>query len=229
MARIGELFGVRVDEAHLTDPAQHWVNRHCPFTNRVCDVSANRGDRAFFDRNGTAITEADRQVYLQHYLNSDIPLGICSVSTQRRFESNSKPWIVCPKRMMDLRDAPPIILPEVKAMIPIAPGSDVRCWWEFKFASNDETEDATGGARFFEFTFDYILMEVDWSEGRQHPRLVGAPYILEIMTSSTRGGGLTEHMADVLALRPQRPLRGAVKSPYTPNYRQVFGLSLIHI
>jgi len=30
-------------------------------------------------------------------------------------------------------------------------------------------------------------------------------------------------MADVLALREQRPLRGAVKSPYTPNYRQVFG------
>lgn len=30
-------------------------------------------------------------------------------------------------------------------------------------------------------------------------------------------------MADVLALRDQRPMRGAVKSPYTPNYRQVFG------
>ena len=33
-----------------------------------------------------------------------------------------------------------------------------------------------------------------------------------------------EHMADVLALREQRRLmKPAVSSPYTPNYRQVFG------
>jgi hypothetical protein len=124
---------------------------------------------------------------------------------------------------MELHTSPPVILPEVKALIPIRPDADVRCWWEFKFASSDDSEENELTGRFFEFTFDYIIMEVDKSGGGQHPRLVGPPYILEIMTSSTRGGGLTEHMADVLALREQRPLRGAVKSPYTPNYRQVFG------
>lgn len=124
---------------------------------------------------------------------------------------------------MELHTSPPVFLPEVKALIPIKPGADVRCWWEFKFASTDDSKENEVSGRFFEFTFDYILMEVDKSGGGPNPRLIGVPYILEIMTSSTRGGGLTEHMADVLALREQRPMRGAVKSPYTPNYRQVFG------
>lgn len=124
---------------------------------------------------------------------------------------------------MELHRSPPVILPEVKSLIPIRPGADVRCWWEFKFASSDDSEENEVSGRFFEFTFDYILMEVEHNGRGNHPRLIGPPYILEIMTSSTRGGGLTEHMADVLALREQRSLRGSVKSPYTPNYRQVFG------
>lgn len=223
MAKIAELFGCRVDMEAPTEPHVNWLDHHCPYTGKTCDVSANRGDRAYFDHAGPVITDADRAIYTQHYSTTRAPLGICSVSTKRRFEAESKPWIICPKRMMELHTSPPVILPEVKALIPIQPGRDVRCWWEFKFASSDDSEENDLAGRFFEFTFDYILMEVDWSAGGPHPKLVGAPYILEIMTSSTRGGGLTEHMADVLALREQRPMRGAVKSPYTPNYRQVFG------
>ncbi|WP_182212501.1 NotI family restriction endonuclease [Stenotrophomonas acidaminiphila] len=223
MAKIAELFGWRVDEEALLEPHANWLTCNCPFTGKVCDVSANRGDRAYFDPNGPAITDDDRAIYAKHYTATRTPLGICTVSTKRRFEAKSKPWIICPKRMMELHTSPPVMLPEVKALIPIKPGADVRCWWEFKFASSDDSEENELAGRFFEFTFDYILMEVDWSEGGDHPKLIGAPYILEIMTSSTRGGGLTEHMADVLALRDQRSLRGAVKSPYTPNYRQVFG------
>lgn len=223
MARIAELFGCRVDQAPLEEFQENLLNHHCPFTNKVCDVSANRGDRAYFDRDAPVITAEDRAFYSQNFTSDRIPLGICSVSTKRRYETLSRPWIICPKRMMELRADPPVILPEVKALIPILPGADVRCWWEFKFASNDESEDNEIAGRFFEFTFDYILMEVDRSDGAAHPKLIGPPYILEIMTSSTRGGGLTEHMADILALREQRPLRGYVKSPYTPNYRQVFG------
>lgn len=222
MAHIAELFGKRVEEVSHTSPPKEWITCHCPFTDRVCDVSANRGDRAFFDVNGPAITDADREIYVLHYTALQTPLGICTVSTKRRYDSSSKPWIICPKRIMELRTSPPVILPEVRKLIPIQPGKDVRCWWEFKFASND-LEEAAAIGRFFEFTFDYILMEVNWSKGVDHPTLVGPPYILEIMTSSTRGGGLSEHMADALALRPQRSLRGSVKSPYTPNYRQVFG------
>jgi len=223
LARIAELFGHRVEELAFELPPENLISRHCPFTDKICDVSANRGDRAYFDRMSSCVNDEDRLLLEQHYRSHDIPLGICTVSTQRRYETTSKPWIICPKRMMELRAMPPVILPEVKNLIPIAPGTDVRCWWEFKFASNERSEEDEASGRFFEFTFDYILMPVDWSDGGDHPRLVGPPYILEIMTSSTRGGGLTEHMSDVLSLRQQRSLRGSVKSPYTPNYRQVFG------
>ncbi|WP_152555441.1 NotI family restriction endonuclease [Sphingomonas sp. FUKUSWIS1] len=223
MAKIAELFGTKVDDAAHTVPSDNWLTCHCPFTGKICDVSANRGDRAYFDVAGSAVTDEDRVIYAKHYTSPRTPLGICSVSTKRRFEADSKPWIICPKRMMELHSSPPIILPEVRNLIPIKPGSDVRCWWEFKFASTDDTEENDVAGRFFEFTFDYILMEVEKRPNSIHPRLIGPPFILEIMTSSTRGGGLTEHMADVLALRDQRSLRGAVKSPYTPNYRQVFG------
>lgn len=223
MAKIAELYGTRVEELEFDRPPSNWLRRFCPFTNAVCDVSANRGDRAYFELNDPAVTDADRKVIRRNFGQEKLPLGICTVSTQRRYEDESKPWIICPKRMMELRSVPPVILPEVRQLIPIEPGTDVRCWWEFKFASSDDSEDNDVAGRFFEFTFDYILMPVDWSRGGDHPDLIGPPYILEIMTSSTRGGGLTEHMADALALRQQRALRGAVKSPYTPNYRQVFG------
>lgn len=223
MAKIAELFGTKVSDPVAAVPHDSVVQRHCPFTNRVCDVTANRGDRARFDLTGQNVGPADRALISKLYGSAEIPLGICSIATQRRFETHAKPWIICPKRLMELRATPPIILPEVRALIDIKPGTDVRCWWEFKFASSDDGEDNEVAGRFFEFTFDYILMPVEWQKGNKHPVIVGPPYILEIMTSSTRGGGLTEHMADVLALRDQRSLRGHVKSPYTPNYRQVFG------
>ena len=92
-------------------------------------------------------------------------------------------------------------------------------WWEVKF-----THKESKGSRHFEYTFDFLLAPIkDTPVG---PRFAGPPFALEIMTASTRGGGLTEHLWDVLRCRPQRPLLGVVDSPYTPNYRQVFGRML---
>lgn len=219
MAVIAELFGC---VPSLERVLEDWTHRWCRFTNRPCDVTANRGDRAFLDLEHRSLRDDERRELLARYGPDPLPLGICSVSTQRRFESESKPWIICPKRMLDLRSDPPVLPPEVRAQIPIAPGTRVRCWWEFKFASNENAIDSSGVSRFFEYTFDYILLPVQQdADGRV--TLLGPPYIIEVMTSSTRGGGLTEHMIDVLSTRPQRSLRGHVDSPYTPNYRQVFG------
>lgn len=241
MAKIGELFGVRI-QTPPSEPPQQWKDRHCPFTGRTCDVTANRSDRALLKLDQKAISPEDRARIESLYGAAPIPLGICSVLTTRQNETVGRPWIVCPKRMMEVRAVPPVIPAEVRALIPIAPGTPVRCWWEFKFRSRaaavvgDEGElEGIGGEeagdaaievapdnRFFEYTFDYIIIPVDYSGGSSHPKLIGPPFILEVMTASTRGGGLTEHMVDLLALREQTTLRERVKSPYTPNYRQVF-------
>jgi hypothetical protein len=236
MATIAELFGAKPGATEVSEGGPNkpdaWAERWCRFTGRICDVSANRGDRAHLDLGGSQVTKDEAAALRSAYGREPIPLGICTVATQRRYETGIKPWIVCPKRVLELRSVPPILPPEVRALIPIKPGTEVRCWWEFKYCSSEskgnlkgtlEDEEAlvTEGDRFFEYTFDYILMPVERGSGNT-VKIVGPPYIIEVMTSSTRGGGLTEHMVDALLLKPQRPMRGAVKSPYTPNYRQVF-------
>jgi hypothetical protein len=216
MATIAELFGVAVarcddpETPTLTVPHENWQKRYCPFTEKTCDVTANRADRAHLDLNSRSVSESDRKQISNLYKDDPIPLAICSLLTKRQNEKLYRPWIVCPKRLLDLRGPAPRISPELRQAIPIAPGTPVRCWWEVKFRSRDP---ASSG--FFEYTFDYLVIPYDG-------RPIGPPYIIEIMTSSTRGGGLTEHMLDVLLLRPQRRLRDHVDSPYTPNYRQVF-------
>jgi hypothetical protein len=211
LSTIAELFGVRVVEDQDEIP-EYWTTQYCPFTQRTCDVSGNRSDRAFFDMNHASVTDDDRRAIEAAYGTNAIPLGICSLNTKRHNETVSKPWIVCPKRLMDLRDARPNIPAEVRRLVDIEPGTLVRCWWEVKFRSREPD-----AANFFEFTFDYLLIPL--SEAKE---IVGPPYIFEVMTSSTRGGGLAEHMTDALLGRKQRSLGGGVvDSPYTPNYRQV--------
>ena len=208
MAQISELFGVKVVPTGPSDHP-HWQDRFCPFTGVRCDVTANRNDQAFLNLAHAGVPPEDASGVLNKLGSEPVPLGICSLHTQRQNESGYRPWIVCPKRLLDIRQDTVVIPPEVRALVPIAPGTTVRAWWEVKFRYRDPATSS-----FFEFTFDYLLVPTAPTSD-SGVKLVGPPYILEIMTSSTRGGGLTEHMIDVLLDRPQRPLRGAVKSPYS--------------
>ena len=52
-----------LEELAFQDPAKNWLNRHCPFTGITCDVSANGGDGAYFDRNSPGLTAQDRKVF----------------------------------------------------------------------------------------------------------------------------------------------------------------------
>jgi hypothetical protein len=215
MARIAELFGAKVDVTPASSIHEHWQNRHCPFTNSICDVTANRADRAHLDLKYRGVHPTDATAITGAYQSDPLPLGICSIATQRQNETTERPWIICPKRLLQIRGKSGPINPEVRALIPLPPNTLVRIWWEVKFRHVDRVSND-----FFEYTFDYIMVPI--SRGKAGVEIVGPPFNIEIMTSSTRGGGLTEHMVDVLLQRPQRRLRDIVDSPYTPNYRQVF-------
>ncbi|MEO3807887.1 hypothetical protein ABGB17_02670 [Sphaerisporangium sp. B11E5] len=169
------------------------------------------------------MTDEERAEFVTRYGaygKPHFPFSVCTVSAQRRSLSDTRPWIVCPKRMLDLRPEGTGVPPELRDLMPdIHPGQNVRIWWEVKFTHKDANSPGN-----FEYTFDFLLAPVEQTGAKI--RFAGPPYAIEVMTSSTRGGGLTEHLWDVLLGRPQRPLSGVVDSPYTPNYRQVFGRML---
>jgi hypothetical protein len=154
------------------------------------------------------------------YGKPNFPFSVCTVTAQRRSLADARPWIVCPKRLLDLRSPATNVPPEIRALIPtIAPGQRVRVWWEVKFTHKDPQ-----GSGHFEYTFDFFLAPINQLNNSWV--FAGPPYAIEVMTASTRGGGLSEHLWDILLGHPQRPLQGVIDSPYTPNYRQVFGRML---
>jgi hypothetical protein len=211
-ARIAELYGLSPDvfEDGVTRLAGV---RLCPFRKTICDVSSNRNRVANLDFNHKGVRN-DAPAVEKAYGNEPLPLGVCSCWVRRQNESVERPWILCPKRLLALEPPLPVIPKEVRHLIEIKNGREVGVWRELKFRRK---EGDTPSGRFFEYTFDYLLMELG-SAGLP----TGIPYIVEVMTSSTRGGGLSEHMTDVLLGRPQRHLGKVVDSIYTPNYRQVF-------
>jgi len=208
---IAELYGhspeVFKDKTHRLQAV-----RTCPVRGHDahCDVSANRNSIALLDTGYRGIV-ADVPAIHQNYGKESLPLGICSCWGTRQNETVAQPWILCPKRLLCLEPPRPVIPKEVRDLIDIKPGATVGVWSELKFRRREQDS-----MRFFEYTFDYLLIELKDGEP------VGAPYIIEVMTSSTRGGGLQEHMTDVLLGREQRHLGKIVASIYTPNYRQVF-------
>ena len=211
-ARIAELYGLSPNV--FEDDATRLAGvRLCPFRKTTCDVSANRNRVANLDFNHKGVRD-DAPAVEKVYGNEPLPLGVCSCWVRRQNESVESPWILCPKRLLALEPPCPVIPKEVRRLVEIKNGREVGVWRELKFRRK---EGDTPSGRFFEYTFDYLLMELN-SAGLP----TGVPYIIEVMTSSTRGGGLSEHMTDVLLGRPQRHLGKVVDSIYTPNYRQVF-------
>ena len=211
-ARVAELYGLSPEIFANPDTRLTGV-RLCPFRNTICDVSSNRNRVASLDYKHEGVRK-DASAIKEIYGSKPLPLGICSCWVRRQNESVERPWILCPKRLLALEPPCPVIPKEVRQLIEIKEGREVGVWRELKIRRRESEADS---GRFFEYTFDFLLMELS-SSGEP----VGVPYIVEVMTSSTRGGGLSEHMADVVLGRPQRHLGGVVDSIYTPNYRQVF-------
>lgn len=222
MAKIGEVLGVRIDNGVPATPPETWKTKECPYTGGGCDVTSNRSNMSYLEPPKNATVE-ERERFTDNYGpwgKPHFPFAICSVSTTRRSAQHQKPWIVCPKRMLDLKLPHSPIPPEIRELAPgISTGSTVRLWWEVKFTHKEED-----GSGHFEYTFDFLFAPTEKRNGKV--RFAGPPYAIEVMTASTRGGGLTEHLWDALQCKPPRPLKGEIDSPYTPNYRQVFGRML---
>ena len=140
---------------------------------------------------------------LKRYGRPAIPLGICSI-----MESGS-PWIVCPNRLFYTGSAAPILEHSIYQCWGFRPGDQVALWREVRIQSKKR-------AKKFNYNFDYVFRKI-LDVGQPH--YDDTPYVIEVMSCSTSGGGISQDFAQALGSNiPAEHARGP-----SINKRQVLG------
>lgn len=158
---------------------------------------------------------------------------------------NEAPWIVCPRRLFYVgKNIPWSTINKAAKLIfelsKFSKGSVIGAWSEVKLKYEGKTKD---GDKFFDYTFDYVLMplgKVSESKAQELSGLtkreieatfrrtglsyekfpVGAPVIVEIMTSSTSGGNKRERTTIANAF--EDAILGKPHKAPGINYRQIW-------
>jgi hypothetical protein len=149
MSKIFELFGYRLDSWSVkaeSNCAKAW----CPFMDSECDGGGNRYLSAINLSSHTDLAKRfpGKQV---------IQAGICSL----RIQDSDQPWIVCPRRLLSLREMPfeidyqEYVKKQLVKHMALVKRKNYRVWAEVKMkvgtTTNDEQE------KFFDYTFDYVI------------------------------------------------------------------------
>jgi len=149
MSKIYELFGYRLDawgqEAEL-NCEKAW----CPFMNAECDGGGNRYLSAIDLRTHPELAKKfpNKQI---------VQAGICSLQVRQ----NEQPWIVCPRRLLSLREntSEPNYQEHVKQQLSkymdLSQNAYYRVWSEVKMKVTTRTDDEQ--EKFFDYTFDYVI------------------------------------------------------------------------
>lgn len=166
---------------------------------------------------------------------------MCSI----QLRDGEAPWIVCPRRLFYVgKDTPWNTGTKVaKVLIELSKfpkGSTIGAWSEVKMKYGEKTKD---GEKYFDYTFDYVLMplgKVSEDQAQKESGLskkeleatfkksglsydrfpTGAPIIVEIMTSSTSGGNKKDRTTVANAFED-----AILDKPHNApgiNYRQVW-------
>ena len=151
MSKIFELFGYRLD-AWNTEAEANCAKAWCPFMDAICDGGGNRYLSA---------------IDLQHHpeLATKFPgkrivqAGVCSL----RVRENEQPWIVCPRRLLSLRerrsgvDYQQYVKTQLAEHMELSSGKSYRTWAEVKMKIDTSTEDDQ--EKSFDYTFDYVIAD----------------------------------------------------------------------
>jgi len=161
-----------------------------------CEQKNNRGQ--------VALVNLERFPDLQErYNRATIPLGMCSVLDRKR------PWIVCPNRLFYTGLAAPTLEHSIYQSWGFKPGERVALWREVRIQTKRR-------AKKFNYNFDYVFRRLRDAEAGTYEE---TPYIVEVMSCSTSGGGVREDFA--LALGSTHAGDGS-RGP-SLNKRQVLG------
>lgn len=161
-----------------------------------CEQRNNRGQ--------VALVDLDRYPDLhRRYGRANIPLGICSVM------DGGNPWIVCPNRLFYTGPAKQSLEHSIYQYWGFNPGDRVALWREIRVH-------ATRREKKFNYNFDYVFRRVLPESDRAYE---DTPYVVEVMSCSTSGGGIIPDFAAALGSDMVPP---NARGP-SLNKRQVLG------
>jgi hypothetical protein len=161
-----------------------------------CEQTNNRGQ--------TAILRLDQYPdLLARYQRQTIPLGVCSVMDAKG------PWIVCPNRLFYTGPASPLLEHSIYHSWGFNPGDSLAMWREVRINNKKRS-------KVFNYNFDYVFRRVIDAKKMIYDDV---PFMIEVMSCSTSGGGISADFAEALgSIIPARPRGGP-----TLNKRQVLG------
>lgn len=149
MSKIFELFGYRLNTWGLEAEA-NCAKAWCPFMDATCDGGGNRYLSAID-------LHHHRELAGKFPGKRIVQAGVCSL----RIRENEQPWIVCPRRLLSMRerhsgiDHQQYVKAQLAKHMELLSGKNYRVWPEVKIKidtiTNDEEE------KLFDYTFDYII------------------------------------------------------------------------
>jgi hypothetical protein len=147
MSKIFELFGYRLD-AWGPKAASNCKEAQCPFMDAECDGGGNRYL--------SAINLRLRPDLQRHFpTKTTVQAGVCSLQLREK----EQPWIVCPRRLLSLKDGMSThqtsVYDHLIRYSGLAKGTRVRVWSEVKMKLTTQTENDE--TKSFDYTFDYVL------------------------------------------------------------------------
>ncbi|MFM8332778.1 MAG: hypothetical protein ACKN9T_13920 [Candidatus Methylumidiphilus sp.] len=165
MSKIFELFGYRLD-AWNADAAANCAKAWCPFMDVICDGGGNRYLSA---------------IDLHHHpeLAAKFPgkrivqAGVCSL----QMREHEQPWIVCPRRLLSLReqrsgiDYQQYVKAQLAAHMELSCGKHYRAWAEVKMKIDTSTEDDQ--EKSFDYTFDYVIADARKIQLSEAAKIIG--------------------------------------------------------
>lgn len=151
MSKIFELFGFRLDnwgaEAE-SNCAKAW----CPFMNAACDGGGNRYLSAIDLRNHPELAAKFPGIKI-------VQAGVCSL----RVRNHDQPWIVCPRRLLSLRerlggvDYQKYVKTQLAKYMQLSTEKSYRVWAEVKMKIGTTTVDDQ--EKSFDYSFDYVIAD----------------------------------------------------------------------
>lgn len=149
MSKIYELFGYRLN-SWGSAAEENCKKAWCPFMDAEGDGGGNRYLSAIDLKTNPALAT--------HFPGKEIvQAGVCSL----RVRDGEQPWIVCPRRLLTLRENSAhikhqeLVKQHISKHMQLPQQSHYRAWAEVKMKVGTTTEDEQ--AKLFDYTFYYVL------------------------------------------------------------------------